>query len=224
MLAGADGYRKRWIAAIDEGGGATRIELVDTVAELIGSQQLELLLIDVPIGLMDAGPRQADVRARRMIGPRRSSVFAAPIRPMLGATSYREACDIRYGIEGKRCSKQLFHIIPLIRQLDELVTPDLQERVREGHPEVSFTALGGAPMAAAKLKPEGRAQRLALLRKEFPDLDANIERFGRRGAMVDILDAYVLLWSARRIAAGRGSSIPAEPEHDRRGLRAEIVY
>jgi predicted RNase H-like nuclease len=224
MLAGADGYRKRWIVAIDEGGGSTRIGLVDTVAQLIGSPQLELLLIDVPIGLLDAGPRQADIRARQMIGPRRNSVFAAPIRPMLGATSYREACDIRYEIEGKRCSKQLFHIIPLIRQLDEMVAPDLQDRVREGHPEVSFTALGGAPMTAAKLKPEGRAERLDHLRREFPDIDENIARFGRRGAIVDILDAYVLLWSARRIAAGRGEAIPPEPEYDSRGLRAEIVY
>lgn len=106
----------------------------------------------------------------------------------------------------------------------EASSPALQARIREGHPEVSFTALAGKPMDVHKAKPAGQAERRALLHAHFPDLEENIGRFGRGDAITDILDAYVLLWSARRIARGEGQSLPPEPEFDARGLRIEIAY
>lgn len=225
MLAGADGYKKRWVVALDEGDGRTSLALAGTFSDLVALPALDLLVIDVPIGLPEVGARRCDGLARAMIGRRRSSVFPAPIRPMLPAASYGEACDLRYRAEGKRCSIYLFGILPLIRDVDEQMSTALQEHIREGHPEVSFTALAdGKPMGAHKSKPEGQAERRALLRAVFPDLDDSIARFGRPGAITDMLDAYVLLWSARRLAAGEGSSLPERPERDPRGLRMEIAY
>jgi predicted RNase H-like nuclease len=224
MLAGADGYRKRWVVALGHEDGSTRLELVDTFSELAARTDIELIVIDVPIGLPGQGPRTCDRMARRLLGPRRSSVFPAPLRSMLGARSYQEACERRQRVDGKGCSRQLFHILPLIKEVDEHMSPQQQRRIREGHPEVSFAALAGEPLHTSKARPEGKAARCALLRREFPDLDENVARLGRPGAITDILDAYVLLWSARRIARGHGQILPTEPEYDARGLRAEIVF
>lgn len=61
----------------------------------------DTFMIDVPIGLPDRGARECDKAARRRLGPSRgSSVFPAPIRRILAATSYIEACAI--GGEGRR--------------------------------------------------------------------------------------------------------------------------
>ncbi len=224
MLAGVDGYKKRWVAALADEDGATRLELVDSFVNLIERAELELIVIDVPIGLPELGPRRCDPLARQVIGPRRNSVFPAPIRPMLGARTYEEACDRRRQVEAKGCSKQLFAILPLIGGVDKQMSPALQDRIREGHPELSFTALGGQPMQAHKAKPEGQTQRRELLQHKFPDMEQAILQFRRPDAITDILDAYVLLWSAQRLVRGEGKTLPPEPEYDTRGLRMEMVY
>ena len=224
MLAGVDGYKKRWLAALADEDGATRLELFGSFVELVQHPELKRVVIDVPLGLPETGPRRCDLLARKLLGPRRNSVFPAPIRPMLGAATYEEACERRRQAEGKGCSKQLFGILPLIEAADEAITPALQDRLREGHPEVSFTALSGQPMRAHKAKPEGQAQRRDLLGRVFPDLEQTITQFRHPGAVADILDAYVLLWSAQRLERGVGRSLPPELEYDPRGLRMEIVY
>lgn len=224
MLAGADGYKKRWIVALANLDGATQLKIVDTFADLVQRPELQLTVVDVPIRLPEQGPRRCDLLARVMIGPRRNSVFPAPIRPMLGAATYEEACERRIRVEAKGCSKQLFAILPLIEAADQLMSPELQHRVREGHPEVSFTALAGEPMSAHKAKPDGHRQRRELLRNTFPDMEENIARFRRPDAAANILDAYALLWSAQRLARGVGKSLPSGSEYDTRGLRMEMVY
>jgi predicted RNase H-like nuclease len=223
MIAGADGYRKQWLVAMEHAPGRTAIEVVPTIDVLLSRAEIEVLVIDVPIGLLDEGRRACDVAARRMIGPRRNSVFTAPIRPMLGAETWEEACQRRHEVEGKRCSRQTFGILPLIRAVDHRMNPELQRRVREGHPEVSFTVMTGAPMAEYKGTPGGRRARLEVLRREFPDIDERIAEFGRPGALIDVLDAYAMLWTARRVRDGLATVLPDEVQYDARGLRAEIV-
>ena len=51
------------------------------------------------------------------------------------------------------------------------------------------------------------------------DLDA-----GPATLMGDILDAAAVAWSARRIAAGRARTVPAEPQRDRAGREIAIRY
>lgn len=97
------------------------------------------------------------------------------------------------------------------------MTPRLQRRVREAHPECSFARMKGAPLRFAKKRPEGVAERRALLAAHFGDIGA------LRGAAVDdVLDAYALLWTAGRVAAGAAQVLGAG-ERDARGLRCEIV-
>ena len=45
--------------------------------------------IDMPLGLLESGWREADRAARGLLGPRRSSVFAIPPRAVWAQASYR---------------------------------------------------------------------------------------------------------------------------------------
>jgi predicted RNase H-like nuclease len=144
--------------------GRTALQLVDDFATLVGRADLDLIVIDVPIGLLESGRRHCDTLARQRIGPRRNSVFTAPLRPMLQASSHAESSAIRRGIEEKGYSMQGFGIVPLVRSVDQVMTPELQTRIREGHPEVSFAAMAGMPLQHPKLKAAGKLERIELLR------------------------------------------------------------
>jgi predicted RNase H-like nuclease len=189
----------------------------------------DLIALDVPIGLPDRGSRDCDVAARRLLGPGRgSSVFPAPIRPVLEACSHGEACAIRESVEEKRLSIQSWAIVPKIREVDVALrtSAELRSRVREVHPEVCFYHVAsGRPMTHAKKKRRGREERLDLLRPAFGSaVDAALaDRRVLGCAADDIVDAFVGLWTARRVWAGEAVTIPGAPPRDRHGLPMEMV-
>jgi predicted RNase H-like nuclease len=168
------------------------------------------------------------VAARRLLVARRSSVFPAPIRPILTATSQANASRIRRLVEGKGVSIQAWAIVPKIVEVDAWLRADdvRREIVREVHPEVSFFFLNGKrPMNTAKQKADGQSERLAVLRtwagKAVVDAVARQRELGCKAD--DIADAMVALWTAERIACGTAISIPAKPPLDACGLRMEML-
>ena len=211
--------------------GPINAEIVPDANTLIRSLVPDhLLLVDVPIGLTEIGPRRADRMARRFLGwPRMTSVFSAPIRPVLEAKNYGDASRIRRNVEGKGMSRQAWGITPKIREMD-IAIRELdpgQSMVREGHPEVSFKAWAGHPMRNAKKKPAGRAERERVIAAHFgenliPSLWPQLR--GRGVAKDDLIDALAMLWSAERLLAGKKEVLPPEPHRDKYGLRMEIVY
>src|SRR5205814_8621714 len=89
------------------------------------------IAIDIPIGLSDDGPRACDLAARRLLGrPRGSSVFPAPCRGALVATTYRRACTVSRRSVGVALSLECFNIVPKIREVDALMPPARQVFVR----------------------------------------------------------------------------------------------
>ena len=209
-------------------GSELTVEVYGSFAELLDSG-LQLVVIDVPIGIMQSSPRAVDRAARELLRDRACCVFSAPYRPMLYARSHDEASAIRAGIDGKRCTRQAFSIFKKIREVDALLTPALQERVREGHPEVTFAVMqDGRPMENSKKSRLGRMARLDALRRHFPKVDDSVAERRPKGVGIDdVLDAYALLWTARRIAGGSARTLPilgvGSDQRDIRGLRAEIV-
>ena len=165
----------------------------------------------------------ADVEARRRVGPRRSSVFPAPARAVLGAPTYAEACARSRLACGKAISKQLFNILGKIAEVDALVTPQLQERVVEMFPEWSMAVLAGAPMAHPKRTAAGRAERVTALGAVFGHgaLEAHLRRRPTGAGVDDVLDAFAGAWTARRHA--RGCAVRVGGDVDARGLRMEVV-
>lgn len=228
-VIGVDGCAGGWIAASRDARGAVRCRRVDTLAELFrASNRPRVVAVDIPIGLLGRGARDCDVEARRLLGVRKSSVFPAPIRPVLTATSQADASRIRHQVEDKRVSMQAWAIVPKIVEVDGFLRADEARReiVREVHPEVSFFFLNGErPMSAPKKTADGQAERLSVLRKWGGE--AIVEALARRRELRckadDIVDALVALWTAERIACGRAVSIPARPPTDAYGLRMEMV-
>jgi predicted RNase H-like nuclease len=195
-------------------------DLREVVAE-IDSGWLATATIDIPIGLTGDRPRPVDGMARKRLGPRRNSVFSAPVRSVLAAATYEEACEISRSARGKAISRQLFGILPKIRELDQIETPALQQKLVEMHPEVSFAELAGAPMTSHKSQPAGRLERLLALKSEFPDVETVSTPRLRGTQPDDILDAFVGAWSARRFATN--THIQLGGELDATGLRMEMI-
>lgn len=201
-MTGIDGCRAGWVAARWRGG-----KLSFSVHPFLLDALEGPVALDMPIGLPDRPGRECDRLARQLLGPRRSSVFSPPTRAVLAQNAFR-------GV-----SLQCYNLFPRLREVDELMTPPLQELVRETHPELAFARLNGAPLVFPKRKAEGRAERLELLRAE---LGPGWEPPRLTGAAPDdLLDAAVLALVARDF---RHRVPEHEPQRDARGLRMEIWY
>jgi predicted RNase H-like nuclease len=226
LVAGLDGCRAGWVMATVplRATGPLRLDLVVDPRDVIGrldSGVLAAAAIDIPIGLATGTPRRCDVEARRLLGARRSSVFPAPARSVLGATSYEDACARSALACGKKISRQLFNILPKIQQVDALVTPQCQARLFEMCPELSFALLTGAPMRANKRTAAGRAERVGALGAVFGDVDALVRRPPPGAAPDDVLDALIGAWTARRY--GTEAHVQLGGELDATGLRMEVI-
>ena len=226
MVAGVDGCRAGWVvvAVPRHGEGPSAVRVVPALADVVADMEagrLDAVAVDIPIGLPRRGPRVADVLARTRLGGRRNSIFPAPIRAVLGAADYAEACARSRAGCGKAVSRQLFNLLPKIAEADAVLTSELQERMVEMCPELSFTMLTGAPMAHAKSTPDGRRERQAALSRVFADATPHAERPPRGARTDDVLDAFAGAWTARRVAAGE--HIVLGGELDERGLRMEVL-
>ncbi len=226
-VCGLDGCRSGWVMVtllLHEGMAAPVVRVVADLRELVAGIEtgwVAAAAIDIPIGLPPRNPRQADLEARRRLGPRTSSVFPAPVRAVLEAETYQEACARSREVCGKAISRQLFNILPKIREVDALQSPRMQNQLFEMHPEVSFAELAGAPMQFHKSTPEGRAERLRALRTVFPSVE-ELSRGRMPGAQPDdVLDAFVGAWTARRFALG--AHLQLGGDYDERGLRMEVI-
>src|SRR5262249_55246675 len=154
---------------------------------------------DIPIGLLDAperGGRECDRQARRLLGRRASSVFSPPARAVLEATRYEQ-------VRSHGVSIQAFNILPKIRQVDRLMTPRLQTRIHEAHPELAFRSGTGAPMQHNKKTAAGYKERLKALsrvqrqawRSTSQQLSNALRNYRRvQVAADDLLDASILTW------------------------------
>jgi predicted RNase H-like nuclease len=229
LVAGVDGCRGGWVVVFvdqDGGGRPADVAMVPDLIDLIGRIDAGVVAaaaIDIPIGLAARDARSSDIEARKRLGARRSSVFPAPVRAVLGASTYVEACAISRATCGKAISRQLFNILPKIREVDDLLTTVRQRRLVEMCPELSLALLAGAPMTHAKTTPAGRAERMRVLGSAFGTED--IEHHARQpppGARVDdVLDAFAGAWTARRYAAA--AHLQLGGQLDDRGLRMEVV-
>jgi predicted RNase H-like nuclease len=234
-VAGVDGCRGRWVTVLWDGAG-------DSVADahLLGSfpevmaVDARVIAVDMPIGLPmrgGLGGRGCETEVRARIGERRSSVFAVPARAAVMETDYRQACAVSllHSDPPRKVSKQTFMLFPYMREIDALMSPEVQVRVHEVHPELSFWAMnGGEPLALPK-KVKGRpfepglALRRGLLSGAgFPLARLRLAPGAERAGRDDILDACAAAWSARRIRDGEHLRLPAEPDRDGKGLRMEI--
>jgi predicted RNase H-like nuclease len=210
-VLGVDGAPGGWVGAVWTGRKVT-VHHHETIAELFeAAGACEVVSIDIPIGLVPAGRRRADEDARRLLGSSRSSVFLTPVASVLEPrliSDYAAANAASRAAGQGGISRQAWGLLPRIAEV-EAWRHTAPATVYETHPELSFQALNGGPLAASKKTWTGAMQRLGLLRAAglAPAPDAAAGRAG----VDDVLDACACAWSARRIAAGRGVCVPADP-------------
>lgn len=219
---GVDGARGRWIAiALGVDGRFASAVLADTLAEIRDAFPAALILaIDVPIGLPAEGSRAADLEAKMLLGPRRATIFPAPPRPVLEATTYAAARAKARELTGKGLSAQSF---ALRHNILEAETLSGDPRVHEVHPELAFRALSGRVLLSNKRTWNGAVERQEALETAGISLPAHL---GSAGAapVDDVLDAAACAWSAQRIAKGEAECVPSEPEFDGTGRRMAIWF
>ena len=110
------------------------------------------------------------------------------------------------------------------------MTPDLQKRVIEVHPEICFWAMNGCnEICPSKHNGPGYLERWQVLQDNFTLSEKEWKKIRdgiKRAQPDDVLDAMAAVWTEERWANNKKTvgRFPAEPETDAKGLRAEIVY
>jgi len=235
-VTGVDACARGWVAVTLGPGEAVRIAVAATLDDL---PLAGVTGIDMPLGLLAAGWRDADLLARRALGRRGVTVFAIPPRPAWDCDSYAEASGLCRELTGKSFSVQAWGLRRKIAEADAYRRraaaswrpapapggacaapgPD-GVHLYEVHPELSFATLAGAPLADTKHTPAGLAVRRDLLAGAGIALPARVPG----AAENDLLDAAAVAWSARRIAAGQAVLLanPAQRADD--GAEIAIRY
>jgi predicted RNase H-like nuclease len=214
-VLGVDGCRSGWVGVVLAPAGAAVGVLGSTIATLVeaagaAAGTLRAIGIDIPIHPPEVGYRQADLAARAHLGRKASSIFPTPARSVLDAPSYADACAVARALDGRAISRQAWALRAKILELGAWL-PAAPCPVHEVHPEVSFSVLTGAPILEVKRSAAGLAARRQALAEA--GIVAPTDLAQARGVAVDdVLDAAVVAWSARRIAAGRARSFPDPPE------------
>jgi len=232
IIAGVDGCKDGWFCLTKDLATGTINSAVYKDAKSLLEQQPEPLLIaiDIPIGLTEAGPRICDIEARKLIGPRRSSIFPAPIRPVLQAKTREEADSIGRQVDSRGVPAQAFAIYDKIRDIDEILIkrPGLQGRIKEVHPEVCFWAWNSKKyISYSKKTEEGQLQRRDLIDKTFGDKiveEIRAKYLKKAVATDDIHDAFAALWTAERVCKAKASVIPDPSPKDAFELHMEMWY
>lgn len=234
-MVGIDGCPGGWVAVaqLTEASAKARVRalvasrLDDLLARFEG---VDLVGIDMPIGLPEGAARDCDRLARARLGARAASVFPAPLRPALLAASHSEASVLSRQAGGQGVSAQAWHLFPRVRELDDLLRsrPEWCDRLVEVHPELSFLALNdGVALSASKHRIDGIYRRRALIAGAFgmAAIESAVAQLaGTRVKEDDMLDAFAVLWSARRWVNGSGETLPADPPVDACGLPMRIMF
>lgn len=237
-VAGVDGCPAGWLVVLrpTHGKAPPRTLIATTFAEILAlPEQPAAIAVDMPIGLPERsgiGGRRSDVEARAKLGGRQSSLFPLPARAAIMETDFRQACTValQHSDPPRKVSKQMFNLFPKIREIDRLITPELQQRVVECHPEVAFWAMNGERSLDEPKKVKSRPhepglelRRSLLATAGFPRPFLVEKHFkSAQAGPDDLLDACACAWTAARFLAGTSHCFPADPPLDPRGLRQEI--
>jgi predicted RNase H-like nuclease len=223
-VLGVDCCRAGWLGAVLADDELEVVVAADVRSLLEGAGAVEVVGVDMPIGLPDSGPRQADLLARALLPrERKSSVFPAPTRAACAEVTHAEASAAnRLATGGTGISIQAFGLVPKILEVDELVRSRPAYAVIEVHPDLSFATLDPDVVTGSKKTAEGQAARAGALRAQGARLPPLVR--GRGYGVDDLLDACVAAWTAAKYAAGGAESLPDPPERFRDGIDAAIWH
>lgn len=223
-VLGVDACPFGWVGALlVPGAPRPRVILGETIGQLVEMVRADVDIlvvgIDIPIGLPDSTPRQADALARKELPGRASTVFTTLTRSAYLADTRVEADAVNRRLSGQGVGAQAFGLRAKILEVDAWLRTRPTVEVIEVHPEVSFAEMAGAPLPP-KRTPEGHDQRLTTLAASGIARPSVLK--GSWYAPDDVLDACAVAWSAHRRATGDARRLPDPPEVFSDGIRAAI--
>ncbi|MGI3784567.1 MAG: DUF429 domain-containing protein [Janthinobacterium lividum] len=222
-MLGVDGCRDGWVGVAPDADRPRAYVAPDLAALIRLAEQdgpVVRVGVDIPIGLADAGWRDADLLAAAALGARRASVFRTPVRTALEAPDHATGVAVSRAASGAGFSIQAWGLREKVLEVDRLVREG-EGRVVEVHPELTFTAMAGHPARHPKKTWAGQQERVTLLEAAGLRLDALVGGTGTAGPD-DVVDAAAAAWTAGRLAAGTAVSLPDPPQRTPDGLTAAI--
>lgn len=229
MLAGVVPCPGGWLVVPARLAGVTVITedpvVVSVLLDVIEFKpEFDACAIAVPIGFSDepAGPyRPCDVEARNLIGwPRRSAVRHTPSRAALRAATRDDALALEPWL-----TRDDFRRFRWIREAEQEFQPYHQRTFFAAHPDLAYTQLNeDLPLTTSPFHEDGIRERMRLVRAKMPGVEETMTSIPPPGAaLVHLVQAVGLLWTARRAAGRAMQRLPLDPEWDSSGLRIELV-
>ena len=217
---GIDGCRDGWVAVVLREAGP-ELRWLRSLHDLGEVDDVDLVAIDIPLGLSRGGQRRCDSLARARLGPRASTLFNAPPRACLEAgVEYDRANEISRRESGRGLSRQSFGLLAKIREADEYWR-EAPCPLYEVHPELAFARLNADSALSSKKTWAGVMTRRELLAREGVVVD-HLRVEAGAAAPDDVLDAAVCALSAGRIWRGEAWCLPDPPEVDETGREMAI--
>jgi predicted RNase H-like nuclease len=228
-VTGVDACRRGWVAvslaaaSLPVDASAVAVRVGPSLNLMLGPDPdpacTTIVGIDMPLGLLESGWREADRAARGLLGPRRSSVFAIPPRAVWDEAGYPAANQRCRELTGQGFSVQAWGLRAKLLEANQY-RQTCGHPLYEVHPELAFAAMAGTPLATSKHTGPGREQRRRLLAQAGIEIPA-----GTPAALIgDVFDAAAVAWSVRRIAAGQAVTVPAVPQYDSQGREIAIRF
>lgn len=232
MIAGIDSCRAGWIAIFYK-DGIFFFGIYNCFDELmVKNNDLERILIDIPIGLSSKGfPRTIDAKLRKELKGRSSTVFNAPCRAAVYESDDEKAKSLNIKVEGKSLSIQSLNIRHKIRELDEYLTNKGKGiEIIESHPELCFKYLNkGTVVVTRKATEKGIEERLKILNSYEPLVQKLYEQIvlstKRKDVKSDdIVDAICLCLVNKLGNIKKLSYLKDSNKSDEKGLNFTIAY
>lgn len=186
--------------------------------------KFEAAAVWAPIGFYDEpqGPyRPCDAEAREYVGwPRRIAIRPVPSRAALHAATREEALEIEPWL-----TRDDFRRFKWLREAEREFQPFHQRSYFAAHPDLTFAQLNNdIPLTTSPFHEDGVLERMALIRDKMPGVEEIVTRTPPPGAaMVHMVEAVGLLWTARRAAGRAMQRLPLDPNWDSTGMRMELV-
>ena len=235
MFAGVDACKGGWIVARSRSWPCREVPCLavcpDFRAVLALTADCQRVAVDIPIGIPSGEQkRRCDQEAKdflRKNDHNPAAVFFVPPRECLPAENAKEFQRLHKLARDVGGGYPVWGIVKKLKQADEAMTLEHQEKIIEFHPELAWLRLAGQNLSS-KHENEGIAERKNVLRPKVPGLEQLLcwkDFLGRAAALDDLLDALVGLAVAEASLRGSPYRLPAgAPETDKNGLRMEIWY
>lgn len=234
MIAGVDGYKGGWLVAMSDSWHCDEPPVLkpcnDFASVLRVTEACRIRVVDMPIGVpYGRAHRACDDAARIALGKSgQDRVFFCPPRESLKANTAVEFQALHKRITGKGARWPVWRIVRKLKEVDSAMTPRLQKRVREFHPELTWKRLAGSVLAP-KRGATGLLQRIDVLNKHNPSWLRGVKtaRLPPTVKLDDVLDCLVGISVAHAIAENPryNKRLPeGDPPKDEKGLRMEIWF